>query len=427
MHAIIEAHPVADRERQSVGVAVAVGRVQDLGIVADLAGPAPLGTNGSPDLARVGICRRRDRQLERGIGAVGLEPLTPQPGHALHRRLPAAGHQFGGPVPLLDFQRFRRPSGAEQAGDFALALGLLADRGQDLGNGLFANRLAQQVDDRPGLDRLALLRIADHDDLHAGSLLQPQQIEHLAGAKQPDLVDDHDAVAVEHVPPGLDAFQKGRDRGALGDAGRFEIGRLAPGQGDAEHLAPVGFPGLHQRGQGGALAGAGDADRDTQPAAGWRALVIIARCARHCSAAGSIVGLRSRKVCAARSICAAGRAADESSEAVLASRINSRSWSTCSAVVTFQRSLPRSGAPLPHSSATCSAVLHHTTLAEAVDHGVDVIAGPFADTGDDQCPRRDLAQFLAVQYGTAARAPLRAMAGPRGRRLRAAVRPPARA
>ena len=82
-------------------------------------------------------------------------------------------------------------------------------------------------------------------------------------------------------------------------------------------------------------------------------LVIIARWACHCSAAGSIAGLRARKASAARSICAAGKAPDKSSEAVLASRISSRSWSICSAVVTFQRSLPRSGAPLPHSSATC--------------------------------------------------------------------------
>ena len=63
MDTIIEAHPVADRERQPVGVAVAVGRVQDFGIVADLAGAAPLGADGRTDLARIGIGRRRDRQL----------------------------------------------------------------------------------------------------------------------------------------------------------------------------------------------------------------------------------------------------------------------------------------------------------------------------------------------------------------------------
>ena len=48
------------------------------------------------------------------------------------------------------------------------------------------------------------------------------------------------------------------------------------------------------------------------------------------------------------------------------------------------------------------AVLHHSPLAEAFHHGVDVIAGPLADAGNDQCPGRDLAQFLAVQHGTAA-------------------------
>ncbi len=41
-------------------------------------------------------------------------------------------------------------------------------------------------------------------------------------------------------------------------------------------------------------------------------------------------------------------------------------------------------------------------LAETFHHGVDVVAGAFADAGDDQCPRRDLAQFLAVQHGAAA-------------------------
>jgi hypothetical protein len=51
------------------------------------------------------------------------------------------------------------------------------------------------------------------------------------------------------------------------------------------------------------------------------------------------------------------------------------------------------------------AVLHHTPLAEAFDHGVDVVAGVLADAGDDQGPRRDLARFLAVQYSTAAQLP----------------------
>ncbi len=127
MDAIIETHAVADRDRQPVRVTVAVRRVQDFGIVADLAGTAPLGPNGGTDLARIGVGRRRDGQFELGIGAVGLEPLAPQPGHPLHCRLPATGHQLGGPVLLLHFQRFGSATGAEQAGDFALALGLLAD------------------------------------------------------------------------------------------------------------------------------------------------------------------------------------------------------------------------------------------------------------------------------------------------------------
>ena len=154
--------------------------------------------------------------------------------------------------------------------------------------------------------------------------------------------------------------------------------------------------------------------------------VIIARCACHCFAAGSIAGLRSRNASAARPICAAGKAPDKSSEAVLARWISSRSWSICSAVVTLQRFLPRKGAPLPHSSATCWPSCSYAPLAEAFDHGVDVVARPLADAGDNQCPCRDLAQFLAVQYGTTAEFALRAMAKPRDRRPRGAVRQPVR-
>ena len=171
MNAIEEAHAVADGERQFVGLADAVGCIQDGRVGSKPARAAQFGTNGGTDLARVGICRRRDRQRELRVGAVGLDPLAPQLGHALHRRLPPAGDQFGGAVLLLHFKRFGGFAGAEQAGDFALALGLLADRGQDLRNGVLAKGVAQKIDDGSGFDRLALLGIADHDDLRAGPLL----------------------------------------------------------------------------------------------------------------------------------------------------------------------------------------------------------------------------------------------------------------
>ena len=47
-------------------------------------------------------------------------------------------------------------------------------------------------------------------------------------------------------------------------------------------------------------------------------------------------------------------------------------------------------------------VLHHAALAEGCHRSLDVVAGVLADAGNDQCPCGDLAQFLSVQYGTAA-------------------------
>ena len=64
----------------------------------------------------------------------------------------------------------------------------------------------------------------------------------------------------------------------------------------------------------------------------------------------------------------------------------------------------RKVSPAPHQRHLL-AVLGHAPLAEGFDHGVDVIAGLPADAGNDQCPRRDLSQLLAVQYGTAPKLP----------------------
>ena len=133
----------------------------------------------------------------------------------------------------------------------------------------------------------------------------------------------------------------------------LQIGGLAPGQGDAEHLAPVGFPGVHQRRQGGALAGAGDADRDTQPAAGWRAW--------SSSPAGPAIALRPDR----SPDCAPGRPRPRGRSALPAKRPTNRarrSWPAGSARVPGRYAAPSSHssapcraaeAPLPHSSATC--------------------------------------------------------------------------
>src|SRR5271168_5600682 len=67
--------------------------------------------------------------------------------------------------------------------------------------------------------------------------------------------------------------------------------------------------------------------------------------------------------------------------------------------------LAAQGSPPAPQQRHLLAVLHHTPLAEAFQHSVNVVARPFADTGNDECPCRDLAQFLAVQDGTAAELP----------------------
>ena len=205
-----------------------------------------------------------------------------------------------------------------------------------------------------------------------------------------------------------------------------QIGRLAPGQGDAEHLAPVGFPGLHQRGERGALAGAGDADRDTQPAAGGepghhrplRLPLLGGRIDRRVALEEGMrraVDLRRRQ--SARQIERGGLGQPDQ----LAFLVDMQRRRDAPALLAAQRCPP---APQQRH---LLAVLHHAPLAEAFDHGVDVIAGPLADAGDDQCPRRDLAQFLAVQYGTAAELALEQWQGRAIGGLMALVRPPVRA
>ena len=222
---------------------------------------------------------------------------------------------------------------------------------------------------------------------------------------QPDLVDDHDAVAVEDIAPGLDAFEKGRDRGALGDAGRPQIGCLAPGQGDAEHLAPVGFPGLHQRGESGALAGAGNADRHAQPAAGGEPC-------HHRPLGLPLLGRRiDRRIAREESICRAVDLRRRQSRRQI-ERGGLGQPDQLAFLVDMQRRrdtpalLAAQGSPPAPQQRHLLAVLYHAPLAEAFQHSVDVVAGSLADAGHDQCPRRDLAQFPAVQHGTAAELPL---------------------
>src|SRR5262249_58004645 len=75
--AIEEADPVANRERKVIGVAAAIGGLDDLDVVAEVTGATSLSTDGRADLSRVGVCRRRDGEGEIAVSVVRLEALTP--------------------------------------------------------------------------------------------------------------------------------------------------------------------------------------------------------------------------------------------------------------------------------------------------------------------------------------------------------------
>jgi len=62
--AIEEADPVANRERKVIGVAAAIGGLDDLDVVAEVTGATSLSTDGGADFSRVGVCRRRDGEGE---------------------------------------------------------------------------------------------------------------------------------------------------------------------------------------------------------------------------------------------------------------------------------------------------------------------------------------------------------------------------
>ena len=352
MHAIEQPDLVAGGQWQPAGRAAAVGRGDHCVVGADLPGRLADRPDRHADVARRDIRLGRYRQPVGRIVPVGLHPVVPELRHALRRGVPAAGDQQRGAVLALHLQRLGGPALPEQAGDGPLTLGLLPDRGQDLRDLILAERRAQQIDDGAGLHALALLFIAELHQLEAVLLLQPHQLELLAGADQAHLIDHHDAVAIRRIAAGLDPLQERRQGGAIRrrDAGRGEIGCLPPGDGRAEDLPSVRFPGVDEGLKGGRFSAAGRPYPHAQPAAGGEpqhhlALRLPMRAGRidggiACQEriGGGVDLLRCQR---RRSVGGRGGARP----------ISSRSRSSCSEVVTDHRSLPRSGASLPMTMA----------------------------------------------------------------------------
>src|SRR6476646_7373630 len=110
----------------------------------------------------------------------------------MHNGAVAAVDHHGGAVGPLHSQRLSRPALSEQPDNLPFALRLLTEGGEDLWHLLGAERPPRQIDDRPGLNRRALLIIAKGHDLKAMLLLQPQKLQSLPRAEQPPFVNSHD-------------------------------------------------------------------------------------------------------------------------------------------------------------------------------------------------------------------------------------------
>lgn len=144
----------------------------------------------------------RGRAL-RGVGghhlAIGKpQPLADEGRDALDCLAVAARDQLGGAVLALYGERFGRAALAPVAGDLTLPLGPSPNRAENLGHLVGAERAANEVHDRPGLDRLALAVVAEHGEAEAAGLLQPQQLEALPGAEQAEFVHHNDGASVEY-------------------------------------------------------------------------------------------------------------------------------------------------------------------------------------------------------------------------------------
>jgi hypothetical protein len=120
--------------------------------------------------------------LFRGEFADGVELTSPGPpcGYRHCSRRRPSWRAVG----ALHTQCLGRPALPEQTDKLPFALRMLTEGGEDLWHLFGAKRPPRQIDDRPGLDRGALLVIAKSHELEAVLLLQPQKLQGLPRAEQ---------------------------------------------------------------------------------------------------------------------------------------------------------------------------------------------------------------------------------------------------
>ena len=99
--AVEEPDLVADRNGKLVSLAAPVAGVEDGEVGAELTPGSKIDPDRGPDLAGVGIGRRRDDNLVVRVVSVRLGTLEPHMGDTLHGLFAAAGNQDGGAVLAL--------------------------------------------------------------------------------------------------------------------------------------------------------------------------------------------------------------------------------------------------------------------------------------------------------------------------------------
>jgi hypothetical protein len=104
-----------------------------------------------------------------------------------------------------------RPSLSEHRGDFPAALSVLADGRQEFGDGIVADRLRHQIDSGR-LNRLALARVTDLDQLSTGSAYELQEFGLMTDPDLGHLIGHDDRLGIDRVLAPLDPLQESLDR-----------------------------------------------------------------------------------------------------------------------------------------------------------------------------------------------------------------------
>ena len=200
-----------------------------------------------------GACaqQRRYAELPGTLDPEGL--FAGHPAFAVHGFVALAGG-----VAVLSGHGGRRRNGliGRQAVDLAQ---IVLDRRELAADAVDAHTLYALFDDahaRPGLDRLLLLRVADQQELAAGLLAQPGELQRLARGQHTGLVHDQDGVGADIDGALVDVLQEGMDgaRRRIDVAG--ELKRDGPGDRECAHLVAFGAPEVRERPQHVRLAGA---------------------------------------------------------------------------------------------------------------------------------------------------------------------------